>query len=88
MYWAHHIKPDVAPSLVNEVCLVSARHPGDSLPVNLPPEAAPDLTNGSPLPSQPWFFPLSMCIKAEVQLVTSHFDVHQGSFSIHSDVWT
>ena len=41
------------PSLVNEVHPVSARHPGNSFPVNLSQEAVPKLTNGSPLPSQP-----------------------------------
>ena len=75
-----------SPSLVNEVfhgvCQTSWQHlPCQSAPGSYP---QPDQWQPSPFPAL--VCPLLLCIKAEVQLVTSHFDVCQGYFSIHDDV--
>ena len=68
------------PSLANEACPVSARHPGASFPVHHPQEAVPKLTNGALSPSLPWSAPfhgpykqgsgwwhyISMCTRAPI----------------------
>ena len=60
MYWGHPQQTRCGPSLAHGVCLVSARHPGDSFPINLPLEAVLKLTSDNLFPSLSWSAPFAV----------------------------